>query len=249
MSVLFTLSPGWWEWHLGTWNILTLGFLQRLKGAMGSEKWWENFQVWENLLMYLESWNFYWKGQNSALKPTLCSMKDSLLSKWSEHLHLLTFSAGEHSTLQGSPFQVLKAVLHNTEPKTCLHVTSTLWFQHCSLMLCQINPIPLSQECLPLTPRYLESVISSPLRFSSLAPPAFLASFMCYDSKTFHSLSWSKRNWKCMGWATQGFLGRAIHKHTSVAGGCEELLQPLGPGQRVEEISEIRAFKLLGHLE
>lgn len=119
--------------------------------------------------MYLESWNLYRKGQSPALRPTLCSMKDSPLSKWSEHLHLLTFSTGELSTLQGSPFQVLKAVLHNTEPKTCLHITSARWFQLCSLMLCQINLIPLSQEC----PQYLESVISSPLRFSSLAPPVF----------------------------------------------------------------------------
>lgn len=48
-----------------------------------------------------------------------------------------------------------------------------------------------------------------------------------------------------MVWATQGFLGRAIHKHTRVAGSCEELLWPLGHGQKVEEISEVRAFELL----
>lgn len=188
-----------------------------------------------NVLGILE---FLLKGpQSPALRPTLCPVKDSPLSKWSEHLHLLTFSAKELSTLQGSPFQVLKAVLHNTEPKTCLHITSTLWFQLCSLMLCQINLISLSQEC----PQYLESVISSQDFLFLLLK----SSFMCYDSQTLYYLSWSKRNWKFMGWATQGSLGRAIHKHNRVSGGCEELVQPLGHGQRVEEISEIRAFELL----
>lgn len=48
---------------------------------------------------------------------------------------------------------------------------------------------------------------------------------------------------------TQGDLGRAIHKHSRVSGGCEELLRPLEHGQRVEEISEVRAFELLNNAQ
>lgn len=152
MSVIFfTLSPGWWEWHLGNVNYSYSGLSAKTEGSRGP---WEmmgefpGLRKVTNVLGILES---LLKGpQSPALRLTLCPVKDSPLSKWSERLHLLTFSAEELPTLQGSPFQVLKAVLHNTEPKTCLHITSSLWFQLCSLMLCQINLISLSQECLSI---------------------------------------------------------------------------------------------------
>lgn len=67
----------------GMWKVLTPGFVQRLKGEVGPEKWWGNSQVWENSLMNSASWYLHlkgpWRSLSPNLRPTLYPVQDPLL--------------------------------------------------------------------------------------------------------------------------------------------------------------------------
>lgn len=82
-SIILTFSAGWGEWHLRNVKCSYSRLSAETEGELGSEKWWGNFQAWENSLTNLESWYLCLKrprrSLSSALKPLFCSVQDPLL--------------------------------------------------------------------------------------------------------------------------------------------------------------------------